>query len=500
MKKQHEKFAMRIKTFSFVVLSFLMLGITSAIFGMETSQLIDNLGAALTFGGGIGALATVPWMVMLDGAKTLTFKELSQEEVSKLSEEEQGKYLADLIRFQQKSIKELEAKSAKDDESRKEIEKQLNSLKEANITAMKSNIETMGTQMAKLMKEVDSKTKGQPVTFKHALLKELESKKDDIKTLLETKSGTIKLDVEFDMNTKASQSAADITNGTDFAMMESGVGQIATRRPFIRQLFENRTTDKEYVKYNDQETVVRDTKNVANCTASTHTSKLTWRVRDLKMEKVRDMVDVCIDMMDDYSFVEGEIRALVNTDVALKVDEQLLLGTGVSPELNSIDAVSSTFAAGSYATSIQDAQLLDLIYVGGALVADAGLNNKFMANVALLNPSDATKMKLLKDADGNYLMPNWVSQRGLDIGGIQVIANPLVPAGQCYIMDTSKGVVYSRKGITITFSFENKDNVEKELVTVVAYERLNFRVRNVDANAFLHIPDIAAAITAITAP
>ena len=42
--------------------------------------------------------------------------------------------------------------------------------------------------------------------------------------------------------------------------------------------------------------------------------------------------------------------------------------------------------------------------------------------------------------------------------------------------------------------------IEKELVTVKAYERLNFRVRNVDANAFMHIADITAAIAAILKP
>lgn len=49
-------------------------------------------------------------------------------------------------------------------------------------------------------------------------------------------------------------------------------------------------------------------------------------------------------------------------------------------------------------------------------------------------------------------------------------------------------------------AFENRENFEKELVTVKAYERLNFRVRNVDANAFLHVPSIATAVAAILKP
>ena len=78
--------------------------------------------------------------------------------------------------------------------------------------------------------------------------------------------------------------------------------------------------------------------------------------------------------------------------------------------------------------------------------------------------------------------------------------NQLVPINEMYIMDSTKGTVYSRRGVTVEFGFENNDNFEKELVTVKAYERLNMRVRNVDANAFMHVPSISAGITAITKP
>jgi HK97 family phage major capsid protein len=205
-------------------------------------------------------------------------------------------------------------------------------------------------------------------------------------------------------------------------------------------------------------------------------------------------------MMEDFPYIESEIRNLVSTDVALKVDQQLLLGTGVYPELNSVDAVASTFAAGSYALAIQDATLIDLIKVGAAQISDFGQNNKFMANTVLLNPVDAMKMQLLKNADGNYMVPNWITSDGVNIGAMRVIANQLVPVNEAYIFDSSKGTIFQRRGATVELAFENRENFEKELVTVKAYERLNFRVRNVDANAFMHIADITAAIAAILKP
>ena len=420
------------------------------------------------------------------------FKVKSSEEIAKLNEEDNAKYFASLLDWQTKSIEELTAKSKEDGAKKEELDAQIKELTSANITAMKSTLENQGGVIAKLVKEVEAKTENEPVTFKNAIYTALPEKADELKTLAESSQKNIRLEI------KASPGASDITSGTDFADMLPGVGQIATRQTFMRSLFNQRNTNKEYIKYNDQESVVRDAKNVAACAASTHTSKITWQVRTLQITKVRDYVDVCIDMMDDYEWVSGEIRDLVSTDVALKVDEGLLLGTDVYPELNSVDAVASTFAAGSYATSVQAPTLVDLIQVASCQISDAGLNNKFSANVALLNPADKCLMTLEKDANNNYLIPNWITSDGMNIGAVRVITNSLVPANEMYVMDSTKGTVVSRRGTTVEFGFENNDNFEKELVTVKAYERLNFLVRNVDANAFMHVPDIDAAIIAIT--
>lgn len=422
------------------------------------------------------------------------FKVKSSEEIAKLNEEDNAKYFAELLEWQTKSINELVEEKSKDGAKSEELEAQIKALKDANITAMKSSLETQGGMIAKLAKEVESKTENESVSFKSALYTALTEKADELKGLAESNQKNVRLEI------KANQTAADVDAGTDFADMLPGVGQIATRQTFMRSLFNQRNTNKEYIKYNDQETIVRDAKNVAGCAASTHNSKITWKVRTLQITKVRDYVDVCIDMMDDYEWVTGEIRDLVSTDVALKVDEGLLLGTDVYPELNSVDAVASTFAAGSYATSVQAPTLVDLIQVSSCQISDAGLNNKFSANVALLNPADKCLMTLEKDANNNYLIPNWITSDGMNIGAVRVVTNSLVPANEMYIMDTTKGTVVSRRGTTVEFGFENNDNFEKELVTVKAYERLNFLVRNVDANAFMHVPDIDAAIIAITKP
>ena len=86
------------------------------------------------------------------------------------------------------------------------------------------------------------------------------------------------------------------------------------------------------------------------------------------------------------------------------------------------------------------------------------------------------------------------------VGQMRIYDNPLVPEGQMYVFDSTRGTIYERREASIEFAYENRSNFEQELVTMKAYERLQFVVREVDRGAFLHVPDIAAAIQAITAP
>lgn len=424
------------------------------------------------------------------------FTKKTAEEISKMNEVEINDYHTALEKHREEKEAELN-KSISEKASNEELtalKAEVAKLKDSEFETMKSTLKAQGKEMAKLVEQVETQTAKEGVSFTMAVLKGLKENEGNLKDVLKNGAGTVKLEI------KASQSAADITSGTDYATIESGVGQIATRQALMKSLFPVQAISTEYLKYNDQETIVRDAKNVAGCADSTHLSKITWQVRTLQISKVRDFVDVCVDMMEDYDYVEGEIRNLVSTDVALKVDQQLLLGTGVYPELNSVDAVASTFAAGSYAASVQDATLIDLIKVAGCQISDFGQNNKFMANTVLLNPVDACLMQLIKDADGNYIVPNWITSDGVNIGAMRVIANQLIPANEAYVFDSTKGTIFQRRGATVELAFENRENFEKELVTVKAYERLNFRVRNVDANAFMHIADLGAAITAITKP
>jgi hypothetical protein len=337
-----------------------------------------------------------------------------------------------------------------------------------------------------------------------AISKALEENKDKIKAFRnKTGPGTLKIEVKAG---GADQAATDIATHT-IGTRVPGIGQLPVRQPFMRDLFPVVNCNTEFIRYMDQETVVRDAKNVASAAVSTHTTKLTWKERNIQVTAVRDLIDIPIDMLEDYDFVEGELRNLIDTSVALKIDNGLLKGTGVNPELHSVNEVASEFnhanAVGVWTGKVDDPNFFDLAIAMTSQIIALGQDGSFMPNTILVNTIDKYRNMLIKDDNGQYLLPPFVvrsNNKEYTVDGMVVRSNPNVDANTMYVFDSTKGVIYQRKGIVIEMSYENASNFETEVVTLKGYERLNLLIRNVNVNAFMKCSDVDAALAAISKP
>lgn len=401
------------------------------------------------------------------------------------------------------------------DKQAKDLHQQLTELKnakEAVDKAMKEAAEKSETSdkdlkelqetAKKLALQLDEvKNRAANAFEKSEIAKALVQHKEGIEKFVKSKTGTYVIEV------KASQTATDIETHTIGAVVP-GIGQLPVRKPVIASLFPTVNVNMEYVKYRDQKTVVRDAKNVAGCATSTHNTKIVWKEYSIQIQKVRDFVDICFDMMEDYDFVEGEIRNLLDTSVNLKVDSQLLLGDGEAPNLNSIDLAASEFDASNtltdtitpWANTVKDPNLYDVVIAMASQIVSLGQDNMYIPDTVLVNTVDQFKNMVLKTEEGQYLtvpFVGMVNNKMATIDSMRVVTSPLIPANTCYVFDSTKGTVYNRRGITIEMAFENNDNFETETVTMKAYRRLNLLIRNVNANAFMKCSDVTAAIAAL---
>ncbi len=457
------------------------------------------------FAGSVVSLGFIPFAAKVKGTKALNGHDETDDEFKARGEKAESD--VDFAkRYMKSQIDEaVKVTSEKFQADLKALGEKLEAIKTPeDLTAIKDEMRKHGIAI-EAMKDV-AVVRDRSIK-EGSIAETLAKNKEKIEGFMSRKSGVL----EIEHKSHISQTSTDIGSRGDtyFDMHEGGrIGQIPVRKPFLRELFKGVNAGSEYIKYMDQDTVVRSAANVALCAASNSTTKLTWVPRSVQISKIRDYIDLCSDMMNDYSFVDGEIRNLISSSVALKIDDQLLNGTGTHPELNSLSLVSSTWAANIAGTKdwtgvVAAPNLVNLLAIAKSQIAQLGQNNAWNANVALVNPGDLEAIMHLKNTltDAVRFYPGMFVDNGGNcyINGMLLIANPNITADTAWLGDFTKGTVYARPGIGIEFSYENSTNFETETVTVKAFERLNLLVRHADTNAFMKITSIASALSTIGA-
>jgi len=203
--------------------------------------------------------------------------------------------------------------------------------------------------------------------------------------------------------------------------------------------------------------------------------------------------------------MESRIRKLITESVALRIDQQLLLG---NPVLNTEDTFSINSTASEFSAAnpicpvdgkIEKATMVDLILAMRTQITALGQENFFIADVVLVNLCDwFTQVESRKDANGNYIDARISFTNGMPfIGGMMVVTSPLVAENTAYVFDSTQGEVLDRKTIEVEIATQNSTDWEKEIASIKALVRLNFLVPNNLKNAFMKTSDIDAAIGAI---
>tara|TARA_R110000765_G_scaffold371493_6_gene461741 strand:- start:1872 stop:3212 length:1341 start_codon:yes stop_codon:yes gene_type:complete len=424
----------------------------------------------------------------------------------KMEEEEGTSAMNEFVQGLKDLLAAFESAGKATDESVEEVEEEVKAIKE-QLKGIDLNVIKQTLLAVKEQGKFLATLKGAGST--KAVNKTLRSYiEENSEVLKEMRSNKSKRNAGFSFTTKATEVATDIGSRDYLGTIDPNIYTKPVRETSIIDLFPRRAVSGEYFHYWEQDVVTRDAKFVVACATSTHATKQTWSKRTVELAKIRDIIDICIDMLDDYSFVESSMRKLIDESIKLLADRELLLGVGVATtDLLSLNTVSSEFnAANALAdfsaltgTPFQDANLEQLVDAMGAQISIFGEQNAWMANTLVMNYKDYVNYRNLKDAKGNKLI-HTLSDAVATIAGMKVVTSPIVVANTCYVFDSSKGEILDRQAITVQTSYENKDNIEHELVTLVGVERLQFNVRNIERDAFMKCSDIATAISAILKP
>lgn len=422
------------------------------------------------------------------------FEYKTLKELSELPIEDQQKYQIDKA--------EHEAELRKTELTQAIEEAQKSNASKEDVEKLQNTLKAVTDEVEKLILELKQSTEKPSNHKNEGLRKHIQENSEVLKGIMANKMNAKQLDITL----KGTQGATDIGQRDDYAQFLPGTERKPVRRTTILDLFRRKPVSKEYIKYREENVVTRNAKFVIACATSTHTTKKTWVNRTVELAKIRDIVDICIDMLDDYDFVEAEIKQLVDESIYLAAEYELLLGaSAAATDMLSIDFISSEFDpanvladfSAATGTPFQMANIEQLASAMSAQINVFGQENKWMADTIIMNYVDYTVYRNLKDLNGNKVILT-LSDGTNTIAGLKVVTSPIVARNTCYVFDSMQGEILDRQMLTVKTSFENNDNIEHEMVTLVCVARLQFNVKIINRDAFMKCSDIAAAITAIT--
>ena len=406
---------------------------------------------------------------------------MNVEEIKKAMTEELAAFKESLPAFvkQEDINKEIDTlKKAIDDQNIKGLEAQLSDLQKAaeeQGLALKK-MEAAGTATQKSFRDL--------LAEKTESLKQLQGDQN-----MKISIGTTRKDV-----------VAGSVGSDTFAFRETGVAQAERGKPWIRDLFNVvplGANSHGSVKWYEQNVITNNAATVTEGPGATSygtASNLTWVEKSLGDKRLKDFIKVSKDQLQDVDFIAGEVRELVERNMRLLENTQLYKGNGLGNNIKGITGYAQAFD--TTGITVDDANMVDLIAKMRTQMREESLDG-YLPNTLVATPSDLDLMRLLKDTQGNYQFPQWALGGMPAIGGLNITENSLVDANSLLLGDFSYGTVYEWNGLLIEIGYIDKDFLEG-MITIMAYERINLRVKTVHEKAFMKVDDIAAAIAAIT--
>lgn len=364
-----------------------------------------------------------------------------------------------------------------------EVQKSFGEEASKAIASLEDTVKKQGETLAAMKNQVPEKKK----SFRDLLV----DNKEAFDTMIKANGeGLVRINT-----TVKTVSSANATSDTD-SYQDRGVGQIQRGMPYMRDLFPKVTLGSnthDTVSWWEQLAVTNNAGNVAEIRTAPTSSNLTWVKKTIDGRRIMDWTKISLDSLKDIDFVMGEIQGLINKNMKLKENTQLISGLGTGNEIAGINSYAQDFV--TTGISIVDANLIDLLAKMKTQIAVDMLGGA-MPNYWLANNVDVDNIRLKKDKDNNYLFPAWSIGGNVAVNGMSLVENPLIASDTLLVGDFNMATLYVWDDLMIEIA-QIEDDKKTGLTTIIAYQRENLRVKDVDVKSFVKVDSIAAALSAI---
>jgi HK97 family phage major capsid protein len=284
------------------------------------------------------------------------------------------------------------------------------------------------------------------------------------------KKGTVHFEVETKAilsNSTYWGSTASVSNALVPADHPIGTLPLAMRRMTIRDLVAPGTTSSNNVEYAIQTTRTNNAAVVAEG-ALKPSSTYAWDLRSFPVRTIAHLVKASRQILDDAPALQSIIDAEMRYGLAYAEETEILNGDGTGQHLTglvpSATAYSATFSVtGETAIDRLRQAILQALL---ALHPVSGI---------VLHPTDWTKVEMIKDAQGRYLVGDPQGTMQPLLWGLPVVTSLALTAGT-FLTGAFRTAcqIFDRMNVEFLISTENNDDFEKNMVTARMEERLTF--------------------------
>ena len=185
------------------------------------------------------------------------------------------------------------------------------------------------------------------------------------------------------------------------------------------------------------------------------------------VKTVAEWVPATKRALADVAALEGLINDELRADIAEKEEALMLTGSGVGEDLLGINATSGV-----------QTQAFSTDFFGSVRKAITKVRTigRVAPSAIVVSPEDAELIDLAKDLEGRYVYGGPFAFGNRTLWGVPVVESEAQPTGTALLGDFSKAVLWDREQTTVTVTDSHADFFIRNMVAVLAEERVAFAV------------------------
>lgn len=365
----------------------------------------------------------------------------------------------------EKALSEAQNAGKLSSETKAEVDKLL--VKQGELQA---NLQTTQQALAKL------EANGAGGDVQHQTLGQQFVSSDEVKAFLgkTTPRGRVDMTVKAaitSLTTDADGSAGDLVQTTRLA----GVLALPQRRMTVRDLISPGQMDGNALEYVKETGFTNNAGMVAE-TAKKPESTMKFDLVSTTAKVIAHFVKASRQILSDASQLQSLIDQRLRYGLAFKEEQQLLNGDGTGQNLLGIIPQATAYVAPFDPAGTETG--IDMIRLA-LLQAELA---EYPSSGIVMNPIDWARIELLKDTTGRYLIGNPQGTLGATLWNRPVVTTQAIEVDKFLAGAFKLGAqVFDRWQARVEVATENEDDFVKNMVTILAEERLALAVYRPEA-------------------